>query len=176
MKRSALALLMCLVFACASYAQQNAADAPASKEDIQRYMDTMHMHDMMTNMRQAMKPAIHKMVHEQAKDQTNLPANFEAQLDKTMDDSIDSLPIDDFLQAIAPVYQKYFTKGDIDALVAFYSSPTGQKVLRETPAITAEAMEASSGVMKKMMANMQQQVQGQIAQVQKQNGNSKDSN
>jgi hypothetical protein len=176
MKRSALALLICLMFACASYAQQNSADVPASKEDIQRYMDAMHMHEMMTNMMQAMKPAMHKMFHDQIKDQPSLPADFEARMDKMMDSTFDSLSVDDLLQAMAPVYQKYLTKGDVDALVTFYSTPTGQKILKQMPAMTAEAMSASSGIMKKMMANMQQQVQDQIAQIQKQSGGSKEPN
>jgi uncharacterized protein len=176
MKRSALGLVICLVFACASYAQQNAADAPASKEDIQRYLDAMHSREMTTNMLQAMKPAMHQMVREQMKDQSNLPPDFEAKMNKMMDNMIDSIPVDDLLQVMTPVYQRHFTKGDVDALVAFYSGPTGQKVLKEMPAIMGEAMEASSGVMKKMMANMQQQVQDQIAQVQKQSGSSKEPN
>ena len=176
MKRSALALVICLAFACAGYAQQNAADAPASKEDIQRYYDAMRIREMTTNMLQAMKPGMHKMVREQMKDLPNLPPDFEARMDKMTDNMIDNIHVDDLLQVMAPVYQKHFTKGDVDALVAFYSGPTGQKVLKEMPAIMGEAMEASSGVMKKMMANMQQQVEDQIVQAQKQNGNSKDSN
>ena len=33
------------------------------------------------------------------------------------------------MQSMVPAYQKHFTKGDIDNLVAFYSSPTGEKVI-----------------------------------------------
>lgn len=170
MKRSALALVICLVFACASYAQQDPKDQPASKEDIQRYMDVMHSREMTMGILQAMKPGMHKMVSEQMKNQPNLPPDFQARMDAMMDDMIDSLPIDELLQAMAPVYQKHFTKGDVDALVAFYSSPTGQKLLKELPAITGEAMQASTGIIQKMVANMQQRVQEQIAQVQKQSG------
>ena len=74
---------------------------------------------------------------------------------------------------MTPVYQKHLTKGDVDALVTFYSSPTGQKVLKEMPAMTGEAMQASSGIMKKMMAQAQERVQTEIAQMQKETeGNS----
>jgi hypothetical protein len=34
---------------------------------------------------------------------------------------------------------------------AFYSSPTGQKLLREMPAMTSEAMQASYGRLQKQM-------------------------
>ena len=36
------------------------------------------------------------------------------------------------MQAMVPAYQKHFTKGDIDNLVAFYSSPTGEEVIART--------------------------------------------
>lgn len=35
-------------------------------------------------------------------------------------------------EAMVTVYQKHFTKSDVEALIGFYSSPTGQKMLRET--------------------------------------------
>ena len=73
-----------------------------------------------------------------------------------------------------PASQEHLTKGDIDALTAFYSTPTGQKILKETPAVTADAMQAASGIIHKMEAKMQERVQSEIAQVQKESdGNSK---
>ena len=46
------------------------------------------------------------------------------------------------LSDMVPVYQRHFTKSDIDALTAFYSSQPGQKFLHEMPAVTAETMRA----------------------------------
>jgi hypothetical protein len=57
-------------------------------------------------------------------------------------------PIDALLQDMVPVYQRHLTKSDCDQLIAFYSSPVGQKVLRELPAITLEAMQVSSSHMR----------------------------
>ncbi len=37
-----------------------------------------------------------------------------------------TFPWDDFLESMVPVYQKHFPKGDVDTLMAFYSTPTGQ--------------------------------------------------
>jgi hypothetical protein len=45
MKRPVLALLACLLLGSVSFAQQNPADAPASKEDVQRYLAAMHVRD-----------------------------------------------------------------------------------------------------------------------------------
>jgi hypothetical protein len=55
------------------------------------------------------------------------------------------------LDDMIPVYQKHLTKGDVDAMGAFYSSPTGQKLLREMPAMTAESMQAAGPRIQAMM-------------------------
>lgn len=167
MKRTSLALVMCLLFASASFAQQSAADARASKADIERYLDVMNTRSMFKSMMDAMTKQVHAMVHDQLKNQQNLPLDYEARMDKMTDDMLRDFPFEDVLQAMIPVYQKHLTKGDVDGLVAFYSSPTGQKVLKEMPAMTAEAMQAAMPIAQKMMAKTMQSVQDQIAQMQK---------
>src|SRR6202046_1230741 len=169
MKRPALALLACLVLASVNFAQQNDANAPASKADIQRYLDAMHTRDMMKSMMEVMTVQMRKTVHEQLQKQQNLPADAEERLNKSTDDQLKAFPYDELIDVMIPVYQKHLTKGDVDAMVAFYSTPTGQKLLKELPAITAESMQAASGIIQKMTANAMQQVQEEIAQAQKEN-------
>jgi hypothetical protein len=156
-----------LLFASVSLAQQSDADAPASKADIERYLDAMHSRTMMKNMMGTMTIQMHKMVHEQMEKQSNLPPDFEAKMDKITDDMFNNFPVDELIDVMIPVYQKHLTKGDIDALVAFYSSPAGQKFIKEMPAITSESMQAASGIIQKMSANAMQRVQDEIAQAQK---------
>ena len=172
MKRFAFAALACLLFASISVAQQSAADAPASKEDIEKYLDTMHARDMMKSTIDAMTKQMHQITHAQLEKQPNLPPDFQARMDKMMDDMMKDLPVEDLIQAMIPSYQKHLTKGDVDALTAFYSSPTGQKILKEMPAMTADAMQAASGIMQKMIAKMQDRLQGELAQLQKENDGS----
>jgi uncharacterized protein len=167
MKRTALALLAFLLFTSVSFAQQNDADAPASKADIERYLDTMHSRTMMKDMMGTMTIQMHKMVHEQMAKQGSLPPDFEAKMDKMTDDIFATFPVDELIDVMIPVYQKHLTKGEVDALIAFYSSPAGQKFLKELPAMTAESMQAASGIVQKMMANAMQRVQDEIAQAQK---------
>jgi uncharacterized protein len=174
MKRCAFAVLVCLLFSSVTFAQQSAADAPASKEDIEKYLDAMHYPDLMRSTLDAMAKQMHQMTHAQLEKQPNLPPDFETRMDKTMDDMIKDFPIDEMIQAMVPAYQRHLTKGDVDALTAFYSTPTGQKVLKEMPAMTADAMQSASGVIQKMMAKMQDRLQSEMAQVQKESdGNSK---
>ena len=68
-----------------------------------------------------------QMVHDQfMKSKEKLPADFEAQMNKSMDDMLQGMSWDEMPDAMAPVYQKHLSKGDIDVMVAFYSAPTGQ--------------------------------------------------
>jgi hypothetical protein len=166
MKRFSLIMLACLAFVPIGAAQQSGADAPATKEDVQKYLDVMHSREMMVQMVDAMSKPMHQMIHEQyLKDKDKLPADFETRMNKMMDDMMKSFPWDEMLQSMVPVYQKHLTKGDIDALVAFYGAPTGQKILRELPVITAEAMQSMMPLLRKQTEAMTQRVQQEIAQM-----------
>lgn len=68
-----------------------------------------------------------------------------------VDDVFGDLSADDMIKDVVPVYQKHLTRGDVRALVAFYSSPAGQKILREQPAMVRESMEAAGASQQKKM-------------------------
>jgi hypothetical protein len=109
---------------------------------------------------------MHQMVHEQcAKDKDKLPADCEARLNKLMDDMFNQMPFDEMTQAMVPACENHFTKGDMDALIAFYSGPTGQKVLQEMPAIMAEAMEYAMPIMRKQIDRMTARAQEEVAEM-----------
>lgn len=165
MRRFLFVAALCVIFSSLSFAQ-SASDAPASKEDVERYLQAMHSHEMMKQMVDAMAKPMHQMMHEQyMRDKDRLPADFEDRMNKMMDEMIKDMPMDDMLDAMVPTYQKHFTKGDIDALIAFYSGPTGQKVLRELPSVMAEAMQAMNPIMRKSIDHMTERMQQEVAQM-----------
>jgi hypothetical protein len=169
MKRLVLATIVLLCTSAIGFAQQDPTDSPASKEDVQKYLEVMHSKEMMTKMIDAMMKPMHQMMHEQyERDKDKLPADFETRTEKVLDDSMKSFPWDEVLQAMVPVYQKHFTKGDIDHLVAFYSTPTGQKLIRELPAITAESAVTIMPLIRQKMDAMTRDVQQQVAEMIKQ--------
>jgi uncharacterized protein len=164
MKRTLLAAAIILAMCGYIGAQQNPADAPATKEEIQKYLQVMHSRDMMTKMVDAMSKPMHEMMHEQyLKDKDRLPADFEVRINKMMDDMMKSFPWDEMVEAMVPVYQKHLTKGDVDALVAFYSTPTGQKLIKQMPEITGEAMQQTIPLMRKSIDAMTQRMQEEVA-------------
>jgi uncharacterized protein len=177
MKRILFVVGMVFVISWTCLAQTSAADSPASKEDVEKVFQVMHSHDMMKKMMATMTQSIHQMTHQQyMKDKDNLPADYESKMTARMDDMLANMPMDEMMQAMIPAYQKHFTKGDIDNLVAFYSSPTGEKLLRETPAIMAEAMQDMMPIMSKYTDTVKQtllkETDDMIAQSKKQHSTS----
>jgi len=167
MNRALFGLVACLLLASPSFAQQNPADAPASREDVEKFMAVTQKRELAVSMMATMKKQMHQMAVEQAKKNPNLPTDFAASLDRVFDDLLKNFPIDEMVEAQVPVYQKHFTHADIETLVAFYSSPTGSKYLAELPAITAESMQAMMPMVQKMMAKATDRIQEQVAQAQK---------
>jgi uncharacterized protein len=168
MKRILAITAVGLFAATAGLAGQTASDTPATKEDIQKYLDVVHSKEMMTKTMEAMSKPMRQMMHEEyLRDKEKLPPDFEERMSKKMEEDLKSMPFDKMLQAMVPVYQKHFTRGDIDALLAFYSSPTGQKMIRELPAITAEAMQAFMPILREKMDAMTQRLQLDVAQMKK---------
>jgi hypothetical protein len=166
MKRMLLAVALCLSTAVMGFAQQAASDAPATREDVQKYLEVMHSREMMLQMVDAMSKPMHQMIHEQfLKDKDKLPADFETRMNKMMDDTMKSFPWDEILESMVPVYQKYLTKGDINAIVAFYSQPTGQKLLREMPAMMSEAMQTMMPLIRQHVDAMTERMQQEVAQM-----------
>jgi len=147
-----------LAYGC--LAQTSDDNSPAAKEDVQRYLEVVHSHDMMKKMAAAMTKSMHQLMHEQyLKHKDDLPADYESKMNAMMDDMLANMPWDEMMQSMAPVYQKHFTKGDINSLIVFYSSPTGEKILREMPAIMSEAMQNMMPLMTKYMETVQRRLQ-----------------
>jgi uncharacterized protein len=163
-KKLLCAAALCMCLGGSGVAQQDAADAPASKEDVERYLQVMHSREMITKMVDAMSKPMHDMIHQQyLKYQDKLPPDFEARMNKKRDEMLKSLPWDDLMDSTVPVYQKHFTKGDIDALVTFYGTPMGQKVLRELPEIMAESMQQMMPLLQKNIESMNKDLKEDIA-------------
>jgi hypothetical protein len=165
MKRFLLISTLVIAFPLLGRAQTATADLPATKDDIERCFQVMHVRDTMKQMMDVMAKQTHQMAHNQiSKNATNLPPDFEERMNKMMDQELKNFPVEEMLQAMIPVYEKHWTKGDVDAMIAFYSTSTGQKVLRELPATVAEAMQAMQPIMQKRMSGMMERVQQEVAQ------------
>jgi hypothetical protein len=120
---------------------------------------------MMKQVMEVMTKQVHQVVHEQiSRDRDKLPPDFETRMVKMTEEMVKSLPVDEMLDAMIPVFQKHWTKGDVDVMLAFYSTPTGQKMLRDLPSTMGEAMQAVQPIIQKQMNGMLERVQQEVAQ------------
>jgi len=148
-----LILAISFILCVPAFAQQNPADAPATQADVEKYLDVMHSREMANQMIEAMAKPMQQMLHEQyLRHQDLLPPDYETKLNEMVQDMLKEMPWEEMMQAMVPAYQKHFTKGDMDALIAFYSTPTGQKILREMPGLMADSMQV-------MMPRMEQYIE-----------------
>lgn len=160
MKR-ALLIFACLTLTLPCMAQN--ADDPASSDDVILYLRTMHSHDMMQKMMQVQVQGMQQLFRDMAvKEKGKVPADFDANFKKHTDDLIKNMPMDEMLQAMIPAYQRHFTHGDIEAMNAFYSSPVGQKVLEEIPAVTGEAMQAMMPILTKYVSDWKERMKKEV--------------
>ncbi len=152
MKRLLIAIV-CLVFSAPALAQTADTD-PATRDDVILYLQTMHTHDLMRRTMEVQMKNVQQLLHDQLlKDKGQLPADYDVHMRKAMEDLLQTMPMDEITQAMIPAYQAHFTRGDIAAMNAFYSSPVGQKVLQELPAVMQEGSQAAMPIMSKYLAD-----------------------
>ena len=170
MKKLLFSLGLCFLLAmpvCSAAQQTNNSDAP-DKADVLKFLDLMHARSQMVQVLDGMAKQMKVGAEEGFKEKVpNATPEQLAKVDKIFDGLFASLPVDDMVDAIVPIYQKHLTKSDLSAITAFYSSPAGQKILKEMPAIMAEAMQAGGQIGQKAMAAKSQELDQQLADLAK---------
>ncbi|MGC2196246.1 MAG: DUF2059 domain-containing protein [Terriglobales bacterium] len=131
---------------------QSSADTPATRDDIVGLFNLMHVREQVGQVMESIARQQRAIMHDNLKRQTpRISAEDLARLDQFTTDIMKNLPVDGMLDDMVPVYQKHLSNSDVAAMSAFYSSPTGQKLLREMPAMTAESMQAAYPRIQAMM-------------------------
>jgi hypothetical protein len=107
-------------------------------------------------MMQARTAQIKALIRERS---PNIPDDISKKLDSLLDEMLKTYPVETILNNSVPVYQKHFTSTDVAAMVAFYSTATGQKVVRQLPVILAESVQASQQTLQSHMQMFNPQIQ-----------------
>ena len=158
-------VIVCLFVLAISPTFAQTADAPATREDILKLFDTMKIHDQMRLIMESVLKQQRAMIHEALKKRDpNVSDDELKHLDQFMSDVMKDTPINELLDDMIPVYQKHLTKADVNAMDAFYASPTGQKLLREMPEMTAESMQAANPHMQAMMEKVMNRTEQEVEQ------------
>jgi len=142
MKRPVRAICLAVLVTIPAFAQQ--PDVPATKDDILNLFQVMDTHDQM---REVMQQVIQQMAslnrEELKRRHAGVSEEQLAEMDREFNEFAKTYPVDQLMADMVPVYQKHLSKADVDAMIAFYSSPTGKKLLHEMPAMTSEGIQAA---------------------------------
>lgn len=171
-KPAALILLGCLfVVPCWSASQQaENADAP-DKADVVKFLEVMHARSQMVQTLNEMVKQMKLGAEDGFKQKIpNATTEQLAKVDRLFDTIFSALPVDEMMDAMVPIYQKHLTKSDLMAITAFYSSPPGQKILKELPGIMSEAMQVGGEIGRKAFAAKSQEFDQQVADFVKESG------
>jgi len=152
-----IVVLLAVCFSASALAQDvPAANGPASKEDVERFMGVTRANNQTERILAAMKAQVRAQLAQQV-DKMKPTATLDekdaavakgmAPLDKIWSDSVVKQMEDDMV----PIYQNHFTHAEILQLTAFYSSPVGQKMLSEMPAVLTEFMQAETPRIQKII-------------------------
>jgi len=170
MKRLLFSLGLCVLVAMPVFsAAQQAKDSEApDKAEVVKFLDLMHARSQMVQALEGtakqMKLGAEEGFKQKVPDAT--PEQL-VKVDKLFDGLFASLPIDEMVDAIVPIYQKHLTKADLAAITAFYASPAGQKILTEMPAIMSESMQAGGEIGRRVFGTRAQELDRQIADLAK---------
>jgi len=167
MKKTISLFFIVAAFTCAIFAQpspipkaqppQSSDTKPlpqdaASAEQLRKLFEVIgiekQMRSLVTSLAdnmQQMLPAAGELTEKQKAEMTKLQTEL---FGKMMSPEF----INTYLDMMVPVYQLHFTRSDVDQIIAFYSSPAGQKFVNEQPLIVQE-------VFPKVMPMMQEHMQ-----------------
>jgi uncharacterized protein len=122
---------------------QGQQSAPATREEIVKLLGVMDTKAQVRETMQQVMAQSQVMAHQAMKKRhPEMTAEQLARMDRESAEIAKTYPVDTIIEDMIPVYQKHLTKADVDAMIGFYSSPSGKKILHEMPAIMAESMEA----------------------------------
>ena len=66
---------------------------------------------------------------------------------------------DELVEVLVPVYASHFSREEVRAMIAFYRTPVGQKLIAETPALTADAMTVGQSWWRELATRVVQKMQ-----------------
>ena len=145
MRAMLMAVVMVLGTVAAAIAQEKSAPAePPSREDVLKLMNVLHAREqfeqIIADMSKQMKNSARESYRKQHPQVTEARLN---KLDQVFDGIPPAMTIDQLLDDIVPVYQKYLSKQDVAAVTAFYSSDVGQRFFTALPKIQEEGVAIS---------------------------------
>ena len=148
MKKSGLIFIIIIaltlfgfIFLCMPALAQTAPAAPGTEDKESKYKD---IRELLTVIKidESLGQIINIMLNNLEKELLLVTDKDEAE---TIKNKIkNKFKIEDVIQLVIPIYDKYLSVNDVKGLIAFYKTPLGQKIITITPVMTAESINAGA--------------------------------
>lgn len=70
--------------------------------------------------------------------------------------------LDSMYAELIPLYAKYYSEEDLDIIIAFYETPTGQKLIQTQSSLLQESMQIGESWGRRMKAEIQRKIQERL--------------
>jgi hypothetical protein len=164
--RAQIAVLIVVLFSFSALAQKQPAPAPpakantqtqtkptnaanagnvASREQIMKLLDLLQVPDSLALTLDAMKEQMKIGALQAFREKVENPSPEQIKsVNAIVDDEFKKIGMEDLIKDVVPIYQKHLSRSDVEAVIRFYSSPVGQKIRREQPAMARESLQATA--------------------------------
>ncbi len=170
-KRTLLILALC---SAASYAAENPSPnstpgtTPASDESIRQLLEVAQARKLVDSVMKQMDTLMLQTIQEATRGQP-IPPKVQKQVDKNQAEVVallkDVLDWKKLEPMYVRVYQKTFSQQEVDGMIAFYKTPSGQAVIGKMPTVMQNTMEEMQSMMGPVMQKMQKMQQDVIAEM-----------
>ena len=180
-----LATMVGLIIFCSGQAvKSQQATAPRvlapedqpTREQLEKTFELMRLDAQMQTITDAMSNALQQQLNQSlsriTEEQGKRPLTIEQQgaitefTHKSMERFLKIYPLKEMLDDIAPIYQRYLSKGDVESMNAFYASPAGQHLLDMQPTIMAEYMPVALERLSERTKAMEEELKQDLEQLQ----------
>lgn len=133
-------------------AVRTAAQERPTQEQVLKLLDLLQVRDSMQVSVDAMKEQVRGTAEQGFREKFPHPTAEQLKaVQGVVDGVFKELALDDLIRDVVPVYQRHLSRSDVKAIIAFYSSPAGRKILHEQPAMIRESMQATAAGQQKKM-------------------------
>lgn len=156
--------LVALALAVATFSALPAAAAPPSDAQIDRLLVVMRAQDTVAAMLPQIEASQRQMVAQITAGQTltaQQQASFERIMEKSNARIRDTLTWKTLEPIYRDIYRQTFSAEDVDAMVGFYGSPAGGRVLDKMPQLIQQSMGAMQQLVVPMLKDMQRDIAGE---------------
>jgi hypothetical protein len=145
-----------------------AADNPPSDASIKQLLEVVEMRKLPEAMTAQLDGAMKQAV-QQATQGEQVPASIQRDIDKRQAQMIvatkETLDWNKLEPVYVRVYQRSLNQQEVDGLIAFYKTPSGQAVLKKMPIIMQNAVNETQQLMQPLvqqLRTMQQEVRAEV--------------